>query len=99
MVIKQTHFQIKIQKSKECEKNTHIQYLFFILPKIVSIICYAYYINYLSFINHRYNCNYNMNTFLSNSMKKIYEIGVNKKKPNPDFFLINRICNVNTKLD
>lgn len=38
MVIKQTHFQIKIQKSKECEKNTHIQYLFFILPKILSVL-------------------------------------------------------------
>lgn len=87
MVIKQTHFQIKIQKSNECEKNTHIQYLFFIFTKnTVCIICYAYYINYLSFINHRYNCNYNMNTFLSNNMKKNYEIGVNKKKTKPRLF-------------
>lgn len=38
MVIKQTHFQIKIKKSKECEKNTHIQYLFFILPTKVSVL-------------------------------------------------------------
>lgn len=81
------------------KKYLYLIFIFYFIKNIVCIICYVYYINYFFFINYCYNCNYNMNIFLLNSMKKIYEIGVNKKKINLDFFLINWICNVNIKLD
>lgn len=62
------------------KKYLYLIFIFYFINKSVCIICDVYYINYFFFINYCYNCNYNMNIFLLNNMKKCNKIGVNKKK-------------------